>query len=120
MKAVINMIDQSKVTTENSTFKYLPTIAVTSIDDLVYEFLVKSIDIEFTTEQDRANFYAANKFVKRLKGGYIQYGTMINTIYAIRFEFNTFDKNKTTGEKNEAAIARRTETFKTLVLQNIL
>lgn len=103
MKLIVYRLDYKNPTDRNS---YYPLPQLTSVNDITDANEVKNITAYFKNGEEAENFKA--KFPKsynaRVNG---LSGDKDGYIFIVRFEFNTFWSNGSTGDKNETAIKRR-------------
>ena len=103
MKLLVYRLDYKNPTDRNG---YYPLPQLTSVDDIQDVNEVKNITAFFKTKEEAESYKA--KFPK-------SYNARVNSlsgdkegyIFIVRFEFNTFWSNNSTGDKNETAQKRR-------------
>ena len=103
MKLLVHRLDYKNPTDING---YYPLPLLSSVNDIVDTNEVRSITAYFENKEEAQNFKA--KFPKSYKahlGGLS--GDKEGYIFIVRFDFNTFWSNNSTGDKNETAIKRR-------------
>lgn len=93
---------------EKGGFYFLPTL--TNIEQIEDVNEVKSIIFKFET-REQAELFATN-FPKSYKGLVCSVYSSNGSYFILRFDFNTFFLNGTTGGENETAIARRLKVIK--------
>lgn len=94
---------------ENGGFYSLPTL--TNIEEIQDVNEVQMISFSFATRKE-ADFFAA-KFPKSYKGIVsIVWRSELPCYFILRFHFNTFFLNDTTGNQNETAVSRRLKVIK--------
>ena len=103
MKLLVYRLDYKNPTDRNS---YYPLPQLTSVNDITDVNEVNNITAYFKTKEEAEDFKALfpksyNARVNGLSGDKDGY------IFIVRFEFNTFWSNGSTGNKNETAIKRR-------------
>ncbi len=103
MKLLVHRLDYKNPTDRNS---YYPLPLLTSINDITDANEVKSITAYFKTKEEAESFKALfpKSYNARLGG---LSGDKDGYIFIVRFEFNTFWSNGSTGDVNETAIKRR-------------
>jgi hypothetical protein len=103
MKLLVYRLDYKNPTEING---YYPLPQLTNVNDITDVNEVKNITAYFKTKEEAEEFKA--KFPKsynaRVNG---LTGDKEGYIFIVRFEFNTFWSNGSTGDKNETAIKRR-------------
>jgi hypothetical protein len=103
MKLLVYRLDYKNPTEING---YYPLPQLTNVNDITDVNEVKNITAYFKTKEEAEEFKA--KFPKsynaRVNG---LTGDKEGYIFIVRFEFNTFWSNNSTGDKNETAIKRR-------------
>ena len=103
MKLHIHRLDYKNPTNTNG---YYPLPLLSSVNDIQDVNEVNHISAYFKTKEEAEAFKA--KFPKSYKahlGGLS--GDKEGYIFIVRFDFNTFWSNNSTGDKNETAIKRR-------------
>ena len=103
MKLLVYRLDYKNPTDRNG---YNPLPHLTSVDDITDVNEVNSISAFFKTKEE-AEVYKAlfpKSYNARVSG---LAGDKEGYIFIVRFEFNTFWSNGSTGDKNEAAQKRR-------------
>jgi hypothetical protein len=103
MKLLVHRLDYKNPTDRNS---YYPLPLLTSVNDIQDVNEVNNITAYFKTKEEAEYFKALfpksyNARVNALSGDKDGY------IFIVRFEFNTFWSNGSTGNKNETAIKLR-------------
>jgi len=103
MKLIVYRLDYKNPTDRNS---YYPLPQLTSVNDITDANEVKNITAFFKSKEEAEDFKA--KFPKsynaRVNG---LSGDKDGYIFIVRFEFNTFWSNGSTGDVNETAFKRR-------------
>jgi len=102
MKLLVHRLDY-KNPTEINGYYALPLL--TSVNDITDANEVKSITAYFETKEE-AEAYKA-KFPKSYNARSGGISGSDNYKFYVRFDFNTFWSNNSTGDKNETAIKRR-------------
>ena len=102
MKLHIHRLDYKNPTNTNG---YYPLPLLSSVNDITDVNEVNHISAYFKTKEEAEAFKA--KFPKsyNARSGGISGGD--NFKFYVRFDFNTFWSNNSTGDKNETAIKRR-------------
>ena len=102
MKLLVHRLDYKNPTDTNG---YYPLPLLSSVNDIVDTNEVRSITAYFENKEEAETFKA--KFPKsyNARSGGISGGD--NFKFYVRFDFNTFWSNNSTGDKNETAIKRR-------------
>lgn len=103
MKLSVNRLDYKNPTERNG---YYPLPQLTSVNDITDVNEVNHITAYFKNREEAEAFKA--KFPKSYNarlGGLS--GDKDGYIFIVRFDFNTFWSNNSTGDKNETAIKRR-------------
>lgn len=103
MKLTVHRLDYKNPTENNG---YYPLPLLTSVNDITDANEVNHITAYFKTKEEAEDFKA--KFPKSYNarlGGLS--GDKEGYIFIVRFDFNTFWSNNSTGDKNETAIKRR-------------
>jgi hypothetical protein len=103
MKLLVYRLDYKNPTDRNS---YYPLPQLTSVNDIQDVNEVNNITAYFKTKEEAEDFKALfpKSYNARLGG---LSGDKDGYIFIVRFEFNTFWSNNSTGNKNETAIKRR-------------
>lgn len=102
MKLLVHRLDYKNPTDRNGYYS-LPLL--TSVNDITDANEVRTITAYFETKEE-AEAYKA-KFPKSYNARSGGISGDANYNFYVRFEFNTFWSNNSTGDKNETAIKRR-------------
>jgi hypothetical protein len=102
MKLLIHRLDYKSPTDRNSYYS-LPLL--TSVNDITDANEVRTITAYFETKEEAEAYKALFPKSYNARSGGISGGD--NYKFYVRFEFNTFWSNNSTGDKNETAIKRR-------------
>jgi hypothetical protein len=103
MKLLVNRLDYKNPTDRNS---YYPLPGLTSVNDITDVNEVNSISAYFKTKEEAESFKV--KFPKSYNARVTGLsGDKEGYIFIVKFEFNTFWSNGSTGDKNETAFKRR-------------
>jgi hypothetical protein len=103
MKLLDHRLDYKNPTDRNS---YYPLPQLTSVNDITDDYEVKSITDYFKNVEDAETFkdLFPKSYNARIGG---LSGDKDGYIFIVRFEFNTFWSNGSTGDVNETALKRR-------------
>jgi len=103
MKLLVHRLDYKNPTDTNG---YYPLPLLSSVNDITDTNEVNHITAYFKTKEEAEAFKA--KFPKsyNARSGGLSGGDEVY-IFIVRFDFNTFWSNNSTGDKNETAIKRR-------------